>query len=203
MQVGRFTHRTTITTIISVAENANPLILLTFVLADTRPRLLIPYVVPPQLSRKPPPDRAYEGLPPGLDPVKAGRLGLWLLGKRNQARAARRRFHPTREHVGGLVGGPVSRLLDILLPWTVHEYPGQIKALAALIGGIREATAKDYLYRPENLSKRGAERLAQFCDDRAAMFAGLAKEFAAMAEAKDGRNELARWHEKQRQSGGG
>ena len=36
-------------------------------------------------------------LPQGLSPVEAGRIGLWLLGKRNHRAAARRRASPSRE----------------------------------------------------------------------------------------------------------
>jgi hypothetical protein len=35
-------------------------------------------------------------LPPGLDPVTAGRFGLWLLGKRNHFRAMRRSVSASR-----------------------------------------------------------------------------------------------------------
>src|SRR6202022_4813473 len=40
--------------------------------------------------------------PPGLDPVTAGRFGLWLLGKRNHFRAMRRSVSASRVSGCGL-----------------------------------------------------------------------------------------------------
>lgn len=72
----------------------------------------------------------FQQLPPGLDPVTAGRFGLWLLGKRSHARAQKRTYRAV-----GVRGISVTgRLVNLILPWTVEEYPGYLRVLAEICG---------------------------------------------------------------------
>jgi len=119
---------------------------------------------------------ALPQLPPGLTPVQAGRFGLWLLGRRSHARAKKRRFHVSREPGYGLV----SRFITLLLPWTIEEYPGHLRALSELFG-VSPRTVEDWLYRPERLPAKQAERMQLICRERAAAFEQLATEFEALS----------------------
>jgi hypothetical protein len=117
-------------------------------------------------------------LPAGLDPVQAGRFGLWLLGKRSHARALRRTFSGTRVPSTRITG----RLLGILLPWTIHEYPGNLQALAEMCG-VARSTASDWLYCARPLPRKHAARLADICEQREIAFRDLKEEFRAIAAA--------------------
>ena len=99
-------------------------------------------------------------LPPGLDPVTAGRWGLWLLGQRSK-RAAAKRTHVGIRECGY---GPVRDFIQLVAPWRVDTYPSQERLLAGLCG-VSEATAVPMLSRPKAISARSAERLAAICDD--------------------------------------
>ena len=113
-------------------------------------------------------------LPPGLNPVTAGRFGLWLLGQRSHRKAQRRRLAATRVCRGGLC----HRFVCLLLPWRVEEYPGAIQAFAELLG-ISRNTAKDYLFRTRRkLPERHRVTLERIARARAAAWLALADELA-------------------------
>lgn len=119
-----------------------------------------------------------ERLPTGLDPVTAGRFGLWLLGKRAQHRAAKRRLTPSRVYGSALV----ARFAALTMPWTVEEYPGYRRFAAALCG-VAVATADRWLYGNRRLPAKHARTLAALCRTKAEQYAALAADFEAHAEA--------------------
>src|SRR5271165_3506025 len=69
-------------------------------------------------------------LPRGLDPVTAGRFGLWLLGKRQHMRARRRNSCPATYAPRSIV----DRVVALVWRWTVAEYPGMHRGLGDLLG---------------------------------------------------------------------
>ena len=97
-------------------------------------------------------------LPPGLDPVTAGRLGLWLLGKRNHRAALRRQYHVSRVHRSNQI--PL-RWARLVCRWKVHEYPGWIRAFGSALG-LELPTARTYLFRNDrDLPLKHAIRLLE------------------------------------------
>jgi hypothetical protein len=124
-------------------------------------------------------------LPPGLDPVAAARFGLWLLGKRSHRAAQKRTYTAARVKGHGLA----ARLVRLLVPWTVDEYPGRTRAIAALCN-VSHRTVEDWQYRPERLPRKQARRLAEVCDERVAAFAALRDDLLAWADRPE--NERAR-----------
>ncbi len=114
-------------------------------------------------------------LPPSLNPVTAGRFGLWLLGKRNQARAQTRVGVATREYGSSCL----ARYCTLVIPWTVYEYPGLHRYLRALLG-ISVPSATRYV-RGQRLPMGHARRLALICRERAAAFEALAADFEALS----------------------
>ena len=110
-------------------------------------------------------------LPPGLDPVTAGRWGVWLLAKASHLRGQRRSYSATR--IGGK--GLTKRFLFLLLPWTVERYPGAKQALSELLG-IKRTTAADYMTRPERLPRKHAETMLAVARAREAAWAGMRAE---------------------------
>lgn len=133
------------------------------------------------------PDPAYKPLPPGLDPVQAGRFGLWLLGKRSQARAAKRIVSGSR--VPGV--GAFGKVVTLSTPWTVEEYPGYTRFFSWLCG-VERGTIREWLYMPQRLPKKQAARLADWCTERAAAYAALAEEFRAWSERPAKKRHLRR-----------
>jgi hypothetical protein len=108
-------------------------------------------------------------LPAGLTPVQAGRLGLWLLGRRQHRAALRRRAIPKRAYKPT----PLGSVCNIFVPWSVHEYPGASLWLAQVLG-IRRSTADRYLRMPR-IPASHARRMARLLRDRAAQCEALAQ----------------------------
>lgn len=121
----------------------------------------------------------YTELPPGLDPVAAGRFGLWLLGKRSHQRALKRRVTGTSVRGTAMAG----RLVALLLPWTVDEYPGA-KRFTAAICGVSQRTVERWFWSDVRLPPKHAATLAALCRSRAEQFAALADELEARAREK-------------------
>ncbi len=119
----------------------------------------------------------HKPLPEGLDPVTAGRYGLWLLGVRSHNRALKRTISPKR--VWGY--GPLHRLATLLSPWTIEEYPGYRRFMASLCG-VAIRTSDRWFYGADRLPRKHARRLAAICVERAAAYEALAKEFEAWAD---------------------
>lgn len=109
------------------------------------------------------------GLPGGLDPVRAGRFGLWLLSKR--ASAARSRRTPWPNHVWVGYGGRLGRLIA---PWRVGEYPGASVMLSA-ITGVQVRTARRWL-RGAMPSPQARGRLALYLEGHIAEAGALLAE---------------------------
>lgn len=110
----------------------------------------------------------YPDLPPGLDPVQAGRFGLWLLGKRSHARALKRSV--TASGVPG--AGLAQRALSLIAPWRIAEYPGYLRILASICG-VSTKTAEEWLYRDLVLPEKHARTLLALSETRERQFAEL------------------------------
>ena len=110
--------------------------------------------------------------PQSFDPVAAGRLGLWLLGKRNQKAAQRRVAFPTRVNPGKIFS---SRFARLITPWKIYEYPGVERFLSGLLG-ISHAYAHNLLKPSHKLSAKHARKLAAYLSDHAAQCEALAAE---------------------------
>ena len=112
-------------------------------------------------------------LPPGLDPVQAGRFGLWLLGQRSHRRALSRTVSVSRVPNARIA----SRFLYLFVPWKVHEYPGGHQVLAELCG-VKRHTVRDWLYTSRPIPERHRETLERICRERGLAFLALADELA-------------------------
>lgn len=122
-------------------------------------------------------------LPPGVSPVAAGRIGLWLLGKRQHRAAIRRVAFPHRDNVGTTF---VIRFVRLILPWRVWEYPGETRYLAALLG-IAESYAHNLMKPSVRLPSKHALRLADSLSNHASQCEALAAELRAYAAAENNR----------------
>ena len=109
--------------------------------------------------RTPDQEQVKMPLPPGLSPVDAGRLGLWLLGKRNHHAALKRTVHNRREYKPGLVG----LWCGIAAPWRAQEYPGPYRLLAHVCG-VSLSTAETWCARPSDLPARRALAMADYIE---------------------------------------
>lgn len=137
-------------------------------------------------------------LPEGLDPVTAGRYGLWLMGLRQQQRAARRSPKPTAYIPHTLLG----RTLRTILPWSIHEYPG-IKQFAASVLNVCPKVAEDYLYDrpPHRLPAKHAATLSAILKDHIAVQTAMAAELDAYAATADRSGDnLRRMHANRREA---
>jgi len=132
-------------------------------------------------------DMSVAQLPPGLDPVTAGRFGLWLLGKRSHTRAQRRRV--SASHVPG--SGLAQRFVSLIAPWTIAEYPGRRRLLGGLCG-VAVATTDDWLYREQRLPAAHAQRLSTICREKAAQPLELADDLDRHVETREAINAKRR-----------
>lgn len=108
----------------------------------------------PHYSRgKPDPNQ----LPPGLDPVTAGRFGLWLLGQWQHARAEHRHL-VTHAHPSESLA---DRAIRLVAAWDVYEYPGKWRALAEIVG-VGRWTAKSYIAGRRRMPLARRERLVAY-----------------------------------------
>jgi hypothetical protein len=124
-------------------------------------------------------------LPPGMTPVEAGRIGLWLMGQRNQRAASRRRALPSRVYGRSLA----DRFRGLITPWLVHEYPGTLVLMAdvlmAELCGVKPDTARNWCKRGHRLPPHQARRMAGYLRTRAAEELALADELEAMAKQEE------------------
>jgi hypothetical protein len=98
-------------------------------------------------------------LPAGLDPVTAGRWGLWLMGQREHRRALRRSLW----HRVYLRRSLADRALALITPWPVYQYPGRIQALSELLG-VSQRMAKHYVVGHNRLTLPRRERLLSYLE---------------------------------------
>ena len=117
-------------------------------------------------------------LPPGLDPVTAGRWGLWLLAKRSHIKAQRR----TGVLLSVGSGSLSVRFAHLWCSWTVHTYPGP-KRLFAMMLGLRQSTANTYLYQRKPLARKHQERMLKLASQRLAQWATLVSDLEASLAA--------------------
>ena len=115
-------------------------------------------------------------LPPGLGPVEAGRLGLWLLSRRSYRAAQRRVAFTNRVWHSSTWGNRFERLIT---PWRIFEYPGTSAMLAQLCG-VSRSTARGWIYG-KRLPARHARRLSVYLEAHAAECEALARELRAYA----------------------
>ena len=135
-------------------------------------------------------------LPSGLDPVVAGRFGLWLLGKRNHRKAHFRRVSPSRVPGSGLA----HRFLWLFAPWTVEEYPGPRRFLAGLCQ-VSRATTDDWLYRGRPLPPAHAHHLSRIARQQAVLLHELADDLDRHAAEREEVNAQPRGFNKDRSAG--
>jgi hypothetical protein len=98
-------------------------------------------------------------LPRGLDPVTAGRWGLWLLGQRQHMRALRRNSCPATYAPRTIV----DRVVALCWRSTVEEYPGMHRGLGDLLG-LTPGSARHLMAGRRPLTARNAERLASYLE---------------------------------------
>jgi len=137
-----------------------------------------------------------DGLPPGLDPVTAGRFGLWLLGKRNHRKAQLREVSPSRVCGSGLA----DRMAYLFAPWSVTEYPGRRRLLAGLCR-VSIATVDDWLYGKKPLPPHHARHFSRMARQQALALNDLADDLDRHAKERDATNALARGCIKRRRGG--
>jgi len=128
-------------------------------------------------------ERIRMPLPPGLNPVEAGRLGLWLLSIRSHKAAQKRVAFPERAWRQTLA----VKFTRLICQWHVYEYPGAAKILAALLR-IPPSYAEN-LMKPSwsrKLPAKHAITLAQYLESHASQCEALAHELWAYAKARDG-----------------
>ena len=121
-------------------------------------------------------------LPRGLNPVIAGRIGIWLLSRRSHRAAQKRVAFPYREKPAETL---VLRFVRLVVPWTVYQYPGAQRYLAALLG-IRSDYANS-LMKPSwgaKLPQCHALRLAQFLEAHGSQALALAAELRQAAQKR-------------------
>ena len=126
-------------------------------------------------------------LPRGLDPLTAGRWGLWLLGRRQHMRARLRNSCPP-------IYGPRSladRAVALLWRWEVVQYPGKHRGLADLLG-ITHDSARHLMAGRRALTARNAERLASVLESDLAERRAVIDELRRHAAEHDARVKLAR-----------
>lgn len=119
-------------------------------------------------------------LPKGFDPVAAGRLGLWLLGKRNHKAAQQRVAFPNRVYRQTLV----LRFVGLICPWYVSEYPGS-KIILGAICGIGALYARNLLKPGVKLPPKHARRMADFLGNHASQCDALAHELRDYAQQQE------------------
>ena len=119
-------------------------------------------------------------LPKGLDAIAAGRIGLWLLGKRSHNAASLRTAFP---HRATLTTVYTHRFVRLIVPWRIFEYPGAQRFLASLLG-VSSGTANNLLKPSVPLPAKHALRLAEYLTKHASECDALAAELRAYAAAR-------------------
>ena len=114
-----------------------------------------------------------------VDPVTAGRLGLWLLGRRSHNAASRRVAFPIRKNPPGNL---VSRFARLIAPWLIFEYPGS-EAVIAGICAIKRGYAHDLLKPSFRLPSKHAITMAHYLARHASQCEALSAELLAYAAA--------------------
>jgi hypothetical protein len=121
-------------------------------------------------------------LPPGLTPVEAGRIGLWLLGQRKRrAGLHRRKRNPQRAFNLSLLG----RFGLIACPWRIVDYPSAEMLIAQLTGLSMSTVDVMLRLRRPDMAARHARTLADYIERFDGV--GLARELREYADARDAR----------------
>jgi hypothetical protein len=120
-------------------------------------------------------------LPPGVTVDQAGRAWAWkwLQGQNNHIAALKRRKGPARLY---RVAHPaLSSLIEVWLPYRIHEYPGYTQALATVCG-VAYRTAQGWLVKRRVPNPRAVERLRALAAERVAAWSALEVELAELLE---------------------
>lgn len=99
-------------------------------------------------------------LPQGLDPVTAGRWGVWLLGQRQHQRAQQRSLAAAWYNDSHCLA---SRAIALIAKWHVNYYPGRWRAMCEVVG-VKKGTAKEYISGRRRLPRFRRARLASFLE---------------------------------------
>ena len=110
-----------------------------------------------------------------LSPVQLGRLGLWLLARRQSQAASRRTAVPRPRMLTGELG----RAAILLAPWRIHEYPGPYVFLAHVLGVNRE-TARRYCHGRTPIPAKHRERVALYLEQHIAACQALVTEIKSV-----------------------
>lgn len=139
-------------------------------------------------------------LPPGLDPVTAGRWGLWLLGKRQHTAKLRRSFSNPTYALRSLL----DRATNAICPWPLWRYPGRSNGIAEVLG-VSPEYARQMIGGHRPLPARHALTLARYLECDLAERQAVIDELRAHAAQHDARVKraraecMARAHEASRQ----
>lgn len=114
--------------------------------------------------------QAQRSIPAGLDAVSVGRIGLWLLGMRQQRDARARVPFPTVR-----IANFANRFAHLLAGWKIREYPGTARYLSAVLS-ISPAYARNLLKPSHKLSAKHARKLAAYLRNHASECEALAAE---------------------------
>ena len=133
-------------------------------------------------------------LPRGLDPVTAGRFGLWLLGRRQQTAASKRIAFPRRGYAR-----LIQRACGLLVPWRVHEYPGVARWLASVCG-VADSTAANWLKGSQALPRKHAETVALYLENHSALLMAAAVELRAYAQTEQTKGQVKGTEKNRRRS---
>ena len=117
-------------------------------------------------------------LPPGLDPVTAGRFGLWLLGQRNHQAALRRRIGKRRVYRATRL----QRFATLFFPWLVIDYPGCELFLCQLCM-VERRVVQRWLAGHRPLPSNQARVIADYVEGLDGP--AVARELRAYADARD------------------
>lgn len=117
-----------------------------------------------------PPAPAYEP-----DPRRQyGYAGfLAWLGRKQHARKLVRTPNPVRK----VSSTDLSRLADLLFPWTAYEYPGRI-AMCAYVLGVASSTARKLMSPPAKLGPSHKRRVIAYLSAKRAAIDALISELS-------------------------
>lgn len=109
------------------------------------------------------------------------------MGRNNHIAALKRQQPPKRLYRVAGAHPVLCHLLDVWLPYTVAEYPGYTRALAAMCG-VPYRTAQGWLRRKRVPNPRAIERLQALAAERVEAWTALQVELAELLVVSRTRN---------------
>ena len=138
-----------------------------------------------------PKHRPATPLPPGFDPKIAGKLALWLLGRREHVRSLKRVATPPAYRIRTLA----DKARYHLWPWTVWNYGGWHRCFAHVLG-VAPDYARQIASGVAALPAKHAVRLAAVVGDHGRASLEIEAELLAYARERERthneRDQLAR-----------